>query len=463
MEEKSPSATVLAKADFAAALAMNPANQEAGFLLALAQLLALEGETGFTTLLNNMGIPATGSLRGSGYDLPTAPDGFPVFAAGANSSLGVAWLKDHVLPRLIDVRTALNTVTSNSFRTDFTASEAGIPEGDTLVDRGDALALVAGTRSLEMLIHLICTYNLSTVLNDLADLDRQGHLDAERVLQTYQSLLLFSTTDRRTDLANSLTALNTDFVSAANVIHGLRSTNPLDSLGPASNKLDQTLEDSTRTDLAACVESLDHEVMIRGDRVNLSRFLVTSDPLRAWVPVMRGNGVFGALPDPTFDGILPGNTQSSAENRLYELGRLWGMGQYATEVGNYLKMYGLASAPGEDADGDGKSNFSEWIFGSDPASGEVVYQSELKQILNSEGQREIRFSFIRSIHLEEWRLVVSISDDLEHWDDSETAVEPVGVPVPTGDGISEIVTYRLVSGLPLPAKKYFRAESRPKP
>jgi hypothetical protein len=314
-----------------------------------------------------------------------------------------------------------------------------------------------------MLVHLVCTYNLSTVLNDLVDLDRQGQLDAQRVLQTYQSLLAFSTTDRRTDLANALRDLNTDFSTAADAIHQLRSTELLDSLGPASNRLDQETEDSLRADLAASVESLDHEVLIRGDRVNLSRFLVTSDPLRAWVPVMRESDVFGNFPDPTFDGILPGNTDSASENRLYELGRLWGMGQYAVDVGDYLKLLGLASAPGEDADGDGKSNFGEWIFGTDPASGEVVYQSEVRQTLNSEGQREIRFSFIRSIHLEEWKLVVAVSDDLVHWDDSEATVEPVGVPVPTGDGFSEIATYRLVESGTSPAKKYFRAESRPKP
>lgn len=463
MEEKTPAAMILAKTDFAAALAMSPANQEAGFLLALAQLLALEGETGFTTLLNNLGIPVTGSLRGSGYDLPTAPDGFPVFASGADSSLAVTWLKDHVLPRLIHVRTALSSVSSNSFKTDLTSSEAGMPEGDTLMDRGDALALVAGTRALEMLVHLVCTYNLSTVLNDLVDLDRQGQLDAQRVLQTYQSLLAFSTTDRRTELANALRSLNGDFIDAADVIHQLRSTEPLDSLGPASTRLDQETENSLRADLAASVESLDQEVLIRGDRVNLSRFLVTSDPLRTWVPVMRESEVFGNFPDPTFDGILPGNTDSVSENRLYELGRLWGMGQYAVEIGDYLKLLGLASAPGEDADGDGKSNFGEWIFGSDPASGEVVYQSELRQTLNHEGQSEIRFSFIRSIHLEEWKLVVAVSDDLKHWDDSEATVEPVGLPVPTGDGFSEIATYRLVDSAVLPAKKYFRAESRPKP
>jgi len=463
LEEGVPSALVQAKTDFAAALALDPANQEAAVLLGMAQLLALEGETGFTTLLGNLGIPATGSLRDGGYPVPEDLDGFPVLATGANSSLAVDWLVNHVLPRLAEVRSALNVVTQNSFRTDLTSSETGMPEGDTLVDRGDALALKAGTRALEMLIHLLSTYKLAAPLNDLVDLDRQGQLNAERVLQTYQNLLGFATSDRRVQFADALTQMHTDYLTAADVIRQLRVAGPAASLGAASSRLDEQDDDSLRADLSQAVASLDHEVLIRGNRVNLSRFLSTTQPLRAWLPVIRENEAAGSLPDPTFDGILPGNTQQAVENRLYELGRLWGMGQYAVEVGDYLEMFGLAPAPGEDADGDGKSNFNEWIFGSDPASGEVMHQAKLDQVTNAQGQREIRFSFIRTMNLQDWRLVVAVSDDLAEWDDTEATVEPVGAPVPTGDGFSEVVTYRLRAQQALPQRQYFRVETRPNP
>lgn len=463
LEEGVPSALVQAKADFASAHALEPTNQEAAVLLALAQLLALEGETGFTTLLGNLGIPTTGALRERGYAVPEDLDGFPVFATGANSSLAVDWLVNHVLPRLVEVRSALNVVTQNSFRTDLTASETGTSDGDTVVDRGDALAMKAGTRALEMLIHLLGTYNLAAPLNDLVDLDRQGQLSAERVLETYQNLLGFATSDRRVQFAAALRDLESDYVIAADAIRDLRAAVAPESLGIVSSRLDEEDADSLRTDLSMAVDSLDQEVLIRGNRVNLSRFLSTSQPLRDWLPELRGNDALDSFPDPTFDGILPGNTRQVMDNRLYELGRLWGMGQYTTEVGALLELYGFAAAPGEDADGDGKSNFNEWIFGSDPASGEVMHQAELSQVTIAGGQREIRFSFVRTINLQDWRLVVAVSDDLVAWDDTQATVEPVGLPVPTGDGFSEVVTYRLKPQPTLPLKKYFRVESRPNP
>ena len=463
LEEGGPAAMVQAKADFAAALVLNPSHQEARFLMALAQLLALEGETGFTTLLGDLGIPNTGSFRAGGYDAPLGLDGHPVFANGADSSLVVNWLVNQVLPRLMEVRSALDGISDNSFHTDLTSSEAGITDGEALVDRGDALMLKAGTRGLEMLIHLLGTYNLASSLNDLVDLDRQGQLSAERVLQTYQNLLRFSTSDRRGQFADALRALQTDYLAAADVIRQLRLVNPAGPLGIASSDWDDLEDDSRRGDLSLAVESLDHEVLFQGNRMNLSRFLSSTNPFRDWLPSLRGDGVFGSAPDPTFGGILPGNTPSATDNKLYELGRLWGMGQYGIEFGDFLEAYGFPSAPGEDADDDGKSNFAEWIFASNPISGEVMHQAEMRQVTNAQGQREIQFSFIRSMNLQDWRLVVAVSDDLAQWDDTEATVEPVGAPEPTGDGFSEVVTYRLLPQPNLPQRKYFRVETRPNP
>jgi hypothetical protein len=139
------------------------------------------------------------------------------------------------------------------------------------------------------------------------------------------------------------------------------------------------------------------------------------------------------------------------------------MGQYAVEMGDYLEFYGLASAPGEDADGDGQTNFSEWIFASDPASNEVLHQADLTYRKNSEGQSEVVFSFIRSIYLQDWRLGVLVSNDLVSWDDTELQIEPVGLPVPTGDGFSEVATYKLKQQAQMPTKKFFRVETRPNP
>ena len=69
-----------------------------------------------------------------------------------------------------------------------------------------------------MLIHLLSTYKLAAPLNDVVDLDRQGQLSAEKVLQTYQSLLTFSTSDRRVQFADALRQLQSDYLAAAVVI-----------------------------------------------------------------------------------------------------------------------------------------------------------------------------------------------------------------------------------------------------
>jgi uncharacterized repeat protein (TIGR02543 family) len=460
MEEGTATAILQAKNDFSTAISIDPLNQEAAALMALAQLLSLEGETGFTTLLENLGMPVNGAIRNNGLTIPQDIDGLPVFASNANPSLVVAWLTNHVLPRLVQVRTALDLITQNSFRTDLTDEEIG---NDMLIDRGDALTIKAGTRALEMLVHLLGTYDLSVSLKDLADLDRVGELSAERVLQTYQNLLRFSTSNKRAQFGNSLRETRTDFLTAAQAISSLRQINNYEELGNFTREIDEYVAEDMSNNLSSAVDSLDREVLVDGTRVNLSRFLVTNQSFHDWLPNFRGDEVVGSFPNPTFDGILPGNTHSTIDKRIYELGRLWGMGQYAAEMGDYLGFYGFANAPGDDADGDGQTNFIEWIFASDPLSNEVMHQADLTMIKNSEGQSELIFSFIRSIHLQDWRLVVLVSDDLVSWDDTELQIEPVGLPVPTGDGFSEVATYKLKQQAKMPAKKFFRIETRPNP
>jgi uncharacterized repeat protein (TIGR02543 family) len=460
MEEGTAAAVLLAKNDFSTALSIDPLHQEAAALMALAQLLSLEGETGFTTLLENLGMPVNGAIRNYGLTIPRDTDGVAVFASNADPSLVVAWLTNQVLPRLIQVRTALDLITQNSFRTDLTDEEIG---HEMLIDRGDVLTIKAGTCALEMLVHILGTYNLSVPLKDLSDLERVGELSAERVLQTYQNLLRFSTSNKRAQFGNSLRETRTDFLTAAQAISSLRQSNNYDELGNFTREIDEYDAEDISNNLSSAVDSLDREVLVDGTRVNLSRFLVTNQSFHDWLPGFRGDEVMGSFPDPTFDGVLPGITHSAIENRIYELGRLWGMGQYAVEMGDYLEFYGLASAPGEDADGDGQTNFSEWIFASDPASNEVLHQADLTYRKNSEGQSEVVFSFIRSIYLQDWRLVVLVSNDLVSWDDTELQIEPVGLPVPTGDGFSEVATYKLKQQAQMPTKKFFRVETRPNP
>jgi hypothetical protein len=457
LQQGSPGAAVMGRNDFATAAGLNPANEEARFLLAFSQLLALEGETQFIAMLQDLGISGAGSFRDGGYSIPEDPEGDPSFNPEANFSSILTWLSDGVLPRLSAIRTNLGAISSQDFRTDLTSAETGM--ADIMVDAGDALVLKAATHALDMIIHLLTTYNLSVPLQGLVELDREGELSAEKVLEVHKALLGFSSTDRRQNLANSLRALQSDYVIASNFIRNHR----VDSDGLLTERLSGDPEDDEdfRSNLATAVQALDQEITLSGERVNLAAFLSSTASPRDWLAPLKGNQVMGPFADPTFGGTLPGYTNQRMRNQLYGLGRLWGMSQYAAEIGEYLEMLGLPGRPDDDADGDGKSNFAEWIFASDPLTQDVVYQEVIPQ--QEDGKvTEIEFSFIRSIWLEDWRLVILVSDDLQTWDDTEATVEAVGDPEPTGDGFSEIATYRLVKAGDLPPRKFFRVEARPK-
>lgn len=51
---------------------------------------------------------------------------------------------------------------------------------------------------------------------------------------------------------------------------------------------------------------------------------------------------------------------------------------------------------------------------------------------------------------------VGVSGDLAGWDDSETDIEQIGYPIPTGDGLTEEVTVRLTVPLVTLNQAYLR-------
>ncbi len=223
------------------------------------------------------------------------------------------------------------------------------------------------------------------------------------------------------------------------------------------------MDDEVRGTLADAVAALDGEILLGDTRMNLPAFLGAGVSPRNWLPPLKGSKVAGSFPDPTFGGTFPGSTAASLRSRMHEVGLLFGMSRYSGQVGEYLEFLGLPAGPDEDADRDGTSNFAEWIFGSDPATPGTVYQEVFPAVEAEGGEREVRFSFIRAIDPGEWRLVVLVSDDLAVWDDTEAQVVQVGEPEPTGDGISEIATYRFTAPHAAQDKKFFRVEARPAP
>ena len=444
-----------AAADFTAALALSPTNEEAHLLRALTNLLRLEGEPAFGQALGDLGASREGSLLGMGtVTVPEDTAGYRVYAGGARSSILIDWVKNQLLPRLATVRSDLAAVTSNDFRVVLNPGEMGAT--GALVDKGDVLVFTAVTHGLEMLFNLLFTYDLDVSLNAMVNLDKNGQLDAQHVLASTSSLLKFAASDRRAQFAAALRAMQQDYAAASDFIRNRRG----DPVGLLTEELstDQTRETEIRDNLASAVNSLNGEVTHQGLRVNLSRLVATAVPMRDWMPEFRGNEVmFRTLPDPTLDGILP----DASGNRIYQMVSLWGMSQYAEEFGDYLRIMTGTDDPSGDSDGDGRDNFAEWLALSNPITPDTVWQDFTRSVI-APGKNEVRLTFARRRDLREWKLRVAVSDDLVGWDRTESQIEMVGTPVDNGDGFTETVTYRLKDAAALANRKFMRVEVAPK-
>jgi hypothetical protein len=311
-----------------------------------------------------------------------------------------------------------------------------------------------------MILHLIFSYDLDVSLETCYILDKSGVVDAETVLSTFTNLLEFGSSDKRLEFAMAMRAMQQDYLAAKNFILYQRG-NP-EGLISEGVRLDSLDEADASQALSLAVNSLDGEVDYRGNVVNLSRLVATDTSLRGFLPQFRGSKVVpDTIPDPTFDGILPGLSSEDIDNRIYQLEELWGMSQYAEQFGYYLEQIGLPGAPFSDADGDGSSNFQEWLRASDIAMNNVMWQDLTHNAL-SNGGNEVQLSFVRRKDISHWQLVVEVSDDLVTWDSSGAQIEMVGSPLNNGDGFSETVTYRLTDAASLAEMKFLRVAAKPK-
>lgn len=445
-----------ALADFTEALNLDSSHEKARFFRGLARLLSLTDEAAFAQLQTDLGVTLGGSLRDGSVTAAVDADSHFVPAAGAHTSQVVAWIDDHFIPRLEEIRTDFGLITDSAFLVSLSAYETG--GSPLLVDRADVLSLTATTHAVEMLFDLLFTYDLGVSLESARTLAKSGELSAEKTFETYQNLLTFADSGRLQDFAGQLSLLRDQYEIASTAVLA-RSEQQSHLTSGLGNSPEGATEIQEHLDLVD--SSLTGEVNWQGHPINLSRLLATNDSIRDWLPDISGNGaVPGSLPDPTFDGILPGISQADANNVLARLGVLAGMEEYQLGWVSYFDSLGLPSGPFDDADGDGISNFDEYVLLSDPEIPDTVYQS-LDRAEIDPGQSELTFTFIRPIAelAGEWPLVLAVSDDLSTWDLTESKVQLISVE-PSGDSYSEVVTYQVTGIDPAQASnRYFRIQA----
>jgi hypothetical protein len=119
----------------------------------------------------------------------------------------------------------------------------------------------------------------------------------------------------------------------------------------------------------------------------------------------------------------------------------------------HFGVLGIASA-GSDTGNTGTSDFLKHAFGIHPVSPDLTGLPHMERQTDG-GASGAVFKYRRLVAPNGLMYRIGVSWNLWDWDWSGTEIEQVGIPTPSGDGITEEVTIRVMSDNGLTPKAAF--------
>ncbi len=108
---------------------------------------------------------------------------------------------------------------------------------------------------------------------------------------------------------------------------------------------------------------------------------------------------------------------------------------------------GVDGAAG-DLENDGLGNLLEFALNLDPGAPDLAGQPTTAIALNpADNLPYLTFTYARRTDAPWLSYTVEVSENLNAWDFGSAVTEQVGVPIPTGDGVSEFVTVRVLPAI----------------
>jgi hypothetical protein len=166
------------------------------------------------------------------------------------------------------------------------------------------------------------------------------------------------------------------------------------------------------------------------------------------------SGNFAQLTGSTIDDNLA--LTGAATNTSYTLTatttpyKQWQTAQLGAGAGNPL----FAGA-GADPDGDGIVNWLEYSLGLNPNQRDVT-KLPAAALQKTGGNTYLTLKYRQLIGQPTLDYNVGVSDDLQAWDWTESQIEQLGLPAPTGDGSTEEVTVRVATPIAGQPMKFLR-------
>ena len=300
-----------ASSNFEAAVAFNPANQDANVMLGITRLMLVPQTPAGSNFLNGLNFPAGGRDIFNWTSTPPKDAlGGPIFLPNYNSTNIVFFFRTNVMPLIAASLTNFANLTDSNFLLSFAVTIPSVGEEVTnTIDYGDVQLFRAGLNAADFLGDSLDANNASVILPQIVSFGDSGALTIQKVLATYPSLL---TPHNTNDLIPSELALSnaaTLYLAASDFIRNYRladDTNDLITI--ATNEVDR--EANFRMDLTNVLSSLIAPTQFNPydpySIVNLQPYFSGNYSVRKEVPQFNNDAyVNNTLPDYTFGGILP--------------------------------------------------------------------------------------------------------------------------------------------------------------
>ena len=312
--------------------------------------------------------------------------------------------------------------------------------------------------ALQAAIHFANTWNASFDVESLVRLADGDSLNTEELLKIGAQFLKRKPGDERQQLKDAVQMANSLYQPAFDFVKARPTSDGSAHLFYVVEGLEDDAQERA-DDIADAASSLDGIVTWDGVQIDLSAFLDTDVDLRDLMPMMRKNrAIKGTAPDPSMDGAVPAGTLSALETFLAENHLLYDISSFLAFLDSTLPDASDEERdPRADDDGDNLDLFTEWVFDLDPTrpnSEREILAVGLEPDPGNPGQQRTTITFVRLRGVPGLTYTLRVSDDLIQWDDSEIQVELVGLPVIQPDGLTEQVTYRLITPPGFRAKKY---------
>lgn len=303
---------VTANADFQAAVAADPANQEANVLYAASQILVLETGTAAQTLLNTLAVSSTG--RNIFHWSARSRPGFPA-SHGLTSDTFKSFATTVLLPQLELARQNLAAVTGTDFSTTLNTQEDGL--ADVTIDYGDVQLLRALVDAAIAGIDAGDEFNTFVKSTDIVLWLKKNALTVQQLVNKNPALL----TSTNGSYAAAVTAFSSsvdEYVAASDFIRNRADgTSNLFAIDPSEAKAEARL----RNEMVNLQASITGTAAIGTTQVHLGALASFGGSLRTLLPRFEENhAVPGTFPDLTFGGVLPSVASQPVQQFFVRLG-----------------------------------------------------------------------------------------------------------------------------------------------